>query len=185
MRALRASAGYVGRILRLKFPSLMCEMRSGAIFAVGTAAGKTGRASPNRLGTPRRSPMGALPEFGPPNPPTVGTVSSPMSGVSLGIRVGILRVMVVGLFGVIVVSPIMRVLTAGGSPNGCPKLTGVESEWNEGKPAGRNREKSSSVPATRPCNANDVKADNPRRERSSQDVLIVSSNIASSEVECG
>lgn len=76
-------------------------------------------------------------------------------------------------------------LATGASDAGCPKLTGVESEWNEGKPAGRNREKRSSVPAARPCNTNDVKADNPRRERSSQDELSVSSNMVSSEVECG
>ena len=60
-------------------------------------------------------------------------------------------------------------LATGASVAGWPKLTGVESEWNEGKPVGRNREKRSSIPAARPCSANDVNADNPRRERSSQD----------------
>jgi len=75
-------------------------------------------------------------------------------------------------------------LTAGGSPNG-PKLTGVDNEWNKGKPAGRSKGKTSNTQTARACKPNDVKAVNPRRERSSHDESIVASNMVSSLVEFG
>ena len=73
-------------------------------------------------------------------------------------------------------------LTAGGSPS-LPKLTGVDNEWNKGKPAGRSKGKTSNTQTTRACKPNDVKAVNPRRERSSHDESSVASNMVSSLIE--
>jgi hypothetical protein len=97
----------------------------------------------------------------------------------LGIRVGILRVMSLGLLGASVFVP-ARTLGAGGSPRGFPKLTGVESARNSGKPAGRSSGKTSNTPTASACKPNEVKAVNPRRERSSHDEFSASSNMVSS-----
>jgi hypothetical protein len=85
-----------------------------------------------------------------------------------------------GLLGAAIVFAPARVLGAGGSPKGRPKLTGVESEWNRGKPAGRSSGTTSNTPTANTCKPSDVKVVNPRRERSSHDEWIVASNIVSS-----
>jgi hypothetical protein len=158
----------------------MCETRTGAILAGGAAIGKTGREPSNKLAMPRGSPRKASPEVAGPNPVTCGGPSSLAGDISFGIRVGILKVMSTGLLGAAIVFAPARVLGAGGSPKGRPKLTGVESEWNRGKPAGRSSGTTSNTPTANTCKPSDVKVVNPRRERSSHDEWIVASNIVSS-----
>jgi hypothetical protein len=60
---------------------------------------------------------------------------------------------------------------------------GMEIWRNEGKPVGRSSGKTSNPPTANACNPNDVKVVSPRRERSSHDEWIVSSNMVSSSVE--
>jgi hypothetical protein len=131
----------------------------------------------SELNTSPEPPLLATPGMKGPDGPTCRGPSSPISGLLKENRGDGLRKML-ALLGELVANECA--LGVGASDAGCPKLTGVESECNEGKPAGRKREKRSSVPAARPCNANDVNAENPRRERSSHDELSVSSNIVSS-----
>src|ERR1017187_9809955 len=117
MRALRASEGYVGRTLRTRSPSFTCEMRTGATATGGATTGKTGRGPlPNKLGMPRGSPLTVLQGDGP-NPATCGGPSALAAGMSLGIRVGILRVMSAELLRAAVFAPAC-ILAAGGSPRG-------------------------------------------------------------------
>jgi hypothetical protein len=73
-----------------------------------------------------------------------------------------------------------RALTCGGSPSGCPRLIGVESWRNEGIPVGRSRGKTSNAPTASAWKPNEVRVDNPRRERSSHDEVSVRSNMVSS-----
>jgi hypothetical protein len=96
-----------------------------------------------------------------------------------GINLGILKVMSAALVRGVVLEPAC-VRVSGASPRGFPKLTGVESARNSGKPAGRSSGKTSNTATANACKPNEVKAVNPRRERSSHDELSVSSNMASS-----
>jgi len=66
--------------------------------------------------------------------------------------------------------------TAAGSARGWPKLIGVESWWNEGKPVGRSSGKSSNTAVTKACNPNDVNVVQPRRASSGHGGLSVSAN---------
>ncbi len=68
-----AGAGYDGCTLRMRLPSLICEMRSGAMTAGGRTVGKTGREPLlNKLGTPRGSPLPEAPGIESPESPTGG-----------------------------------------------------------------------------------------------------------------
>jgi hypothetical protein len=72
---------------------------------------------------------------------------------------------------------------------------GVESWWNEGKPMGRKSGRIISKAVTKACNPNEVRAVQPRRERSAHDESSVAenmllsetllSNMMSSKMECG
>jgi hypothetical protein len=77
------------------------------------------------------------------------------------------------------------ILGVGGSPSGCPKLTGIESWRNNGKPSGRSRGSTSNTQTARACKPNEVKVVNPRRERSFHDESSVPSNMVSSSMEWG
>jgi hypothetical protein len=101
----------------------------------------------------------------------------------LGIRVGILRVIAAGLF-VVVALPLACVTAVGASSRGRPRLTGVESGRNEGNPSGRSSGTISNTPTANACMPKEVKAVNPRRERSSHDELSVEVNMVSSLVKC-
>src|SRR5271156_4513532 len=117
MRAARASGGHDGRILRIRSPSLMCEMRTGGILAGGAATGKTGREPLlNRLGMPRGSPV-LSPVVDEPNPVICGGPSSVVVLTPFGIRVGVRRVRSRALLRGAVLAP-ARVLAAGGFPGG-------------------------------------------------------------------
>src|SRR5207302_7519312 len=182
MRALRASGGYVGRTLRTRFPSLMCEMRTGATLAGGGATGTTGCESlVNKPRTPFGSPISS-PVVDDPTPVICGGPSSPVVGMPFGIRVGILRVRSKALLRGAVFE-LMCALAAGGSPRGRPRLTGVESDRSNGNPAGRSSGKISNTPTANACKPNEVRAVSPRRERSFHDELRVSSNMVSSLVK--
>jgi len=132
----------------------------------------------NEFGTPTGLPGPAPGMYGP-EVPMDGGPSSLVAGMLVGIRLGILSVMSLGLLGASVFVPV-RILGAGASPRGLPRLTGVESARNSGKPAGRSSGKTSNTATANACKPNEVKAVNPRRERSSHDELSVSSNMASS-----
>jgi hypothetical protein len=86
--------------------------------------------------------------------------------------------MSLGLLGASVFVPVC--ILGAGSPRGFPMLTGVDKARNSGKPAGRSSGKTSSTPTAKACKPNEVRAVNPRRERSSHDALSVSSNMVSS-----
>jgi hypothetical protein len=65
------------------------------------------------------------------------------------------------------------------SDKGGPKLIGVESWWNEGRPVGRSRGKRNKTPVISACNPKQVKVIHPRRPRSDHDESIETSNIVS------
>ena len=68
--------------------------------------------------------------------------------------------------------------TGEGSARGWPKLIGVESWWNDGKPpVGRSRGKNSNTAVINACNPNDVKVVLPRRMRSVHDESSASANM--------
>ena len=83
------------------------------------------------------------------------------------------------LFNVAVCAPACGA-TDGASPRGRPKLTGVESERNRGKPAGRSSGTISNTPTAKTCKPNEVKVVSPKRERSSHEEFRVLSNMVSS-----
>src|ERR1700730_16094526 len=125
MRALRASPGYVGCTLRIRFPSLMCEMRSGATVLAGRIAGKIGRESPtNKLRTPLGSPP-RVPGAAAPGPPIYGGASSPSAGMPVGVLGG-----AVNVIGAVVSGGVPAgagdILIAVGASKGWPQLIGVE-----------------------------------------------------------
>src|SRR5260370_12322514 len=98
MRALRASAGYAGCTLRIRLPSLMCEIRNGATL-VGGRTGKIGRVPlSNKLRTPVRSPAPVSWIVGA-DTPTVGGASLPSVAMLVGILDGIVKMMSAGVFG--------------------------------------------------------------------------------------
>jgi hypothetical protein len=71
-------------------------------------------------------------------------------------------------------------VAAGGSASGVPKLTGVESRRNKGRPSGRRSGNSRNKPASKACKPNDVKVVQPRRERPVHEESSVSANMVSS-----
>jgi hypothetical protein len=73
---------------------------------------------------------------------------------------------------------LVRARIGEGSARGWPKLIGVESWWNEGKPVGRSSGKSSNTAIISACNPNDVKVVQPRHMRSVHDEASASANIA-------
>jgi hypothetical protein len=108
-----------------------------------------------------------------------GGPSSLAGGMPLGSRGDGFKKMIAGLPAA-AAFPLACVPTAGASPRGRPRLTGVESGRNEGNPSGRSSGTISNTPTASACMPNDVKAVNPRRDRSSHDELSVAVNMVSS-----
>src|ERR1700722_5923606 len=125
MRALRASMGYAGCTLRIRLPSFMFEMRSGATVVAGRTAGKMERDPPaNRLATSFASPL-PVPTMAGPAFPTCGGASSTLDGIPFGICDGVLNLMSVGVIGAVLIET-MRLAGGEGSARVGPRLTGVE-----------------------------------------------------------
>ena len=144
---------------------------AAGLGAAGLAAApeEAGAATPGRYG---------------PGSPTDGGASSPADGSPYGILVGCLQTNSAGWLGAAAFPP-ARVLPGMKSPTGWPKLTGVVSCRNKGKPCGRNTGKTSNTPTTTACSPNEVKVVNPRRERSSSDESSEFKNMVSSCIDCG
>ena len=105
-----------------------------------------------------------------------GGAPSTSDGIPLGICDGILNTLSAGVIDIL---PLETICLAGaeGSAKVGPRLIGVESLWNDGKPCGRSSGNASNAATVSACRANEVTVVTPRRERLFHDELRVLSNM--------